>query len=102
MSAERLGGVPLNVSKHLCSGSSDMNPMGTTVNLNLYQIELPEEPRLNPTYYSDGAWLTPDEYEDRCADQICGLCLRLWADYAWLTGLTDRPFALPQLRSTAH
>lgn len=100
MSEQRLGGVPVKVARYLTSGSSDSNPMGVDVNLHLYEIALPEEPRLNPRYYTDGAWLCPDEYENRCADQMCGLCLRLWADYAWLSGLTQRPFMLPNVRST--
>jgi hypothetical protein len=101
MSEERLGGVPVKVVKYLTFGSSDDNPMGVDVNLHLYEIVLPEEPRLNPDYYTDAAWLSPEEYEGRCADQVCGLCLRLWADYAWLTGLTKRPFMLPNLRPLA-
>jgi hypothetical protein len=99
MSRERLGGVPVGVTRYLTSGASDDNPMGVDVSLHLYEITLPEEPRLNELYYTDGAWLRPDEYENRCADQMCGLCLRLWADYAWLTGLIARPFMLPNMRS---
>lgn len=98
MSVERLGGVPVHVVRYLTSGSSDDNPMDVDVHLHLYEIRLPEDPRLNPRFYTDGAWLSPDEYEDRCADQVCGLCLRLWADYAWLSGSAPRPFTLPQLR----
>jgi hypothetical protein len=101
MSKERLGGAAVQVTKYLTSGSSDDNPMGVDVYLHLYSIVLPEEPRLNPRYYTDAAWLRPEEYEDRCADRACGLCLRLWADYAWLTGLTARPFMLPNMRPEA-
>jgi hypothetical protein len=101
MSRDRLGGVPVTVAKYLTSGSSEDNPMGVEVSLHLYKIELHKAPRLNEQYYTDGAWLLPAEYENRCADQMCGLCLRLWADYAWLTGLTERPFLLPKLRSLA-
>lgn len=92
MSAERLGGVPVTVQSYLTSGSSDLNPMGVDVNLHLYEIDFKIEPALNPRYYTDAAWLTAEQYEDRCAEQVCGLCLRLWADYAWLMGHTDRPF----------
>lgn len=93
MSDERLGSVPVTVRKYLTSGSSDDNPMGVNVHLHLYEISLGNEPRFDERYYTDGAWLRPEEYEARCADEICGLCLRLWADYAWLNGLSSRPFA---------
>jgi hypothetical protein len=92
MSAERLGGVPVRVKEYLTEGASDENPMNTWVNLQLYEIDLPTEPVLNPRYYTDADWLSPEEYEYRCADQRCGLCLRLWSDYAWCMGITDRPF----------
>ncbi|MER8388340.1 hypothetical protein NKH14_22970 [Mesorhizobium sp. M1380] len=92
MSAQRLGGVPVRVKSYLTWGSSDRNPMGVEVTLHLYEIEFDEEPRLNERYYTDGIWLTAEEYEERCAEQVCGLCLRLWSDYAWIMGYTDRPF----------
>lgn len=92
MSAERLGGVPVVVDKYLTSGSSDVNPMDQNVHLHLYKISLPEEPRLNPRFYTAADWLRPEEYEERCADEVCGFCLRLWGDYAWLSGITDRPY----------
>ena len=92
LSQERLGGVPITVKEHLISGDSRDNPIGKHVYLHLYEIELAKEPNLNPDYYSGGAWLTPEEYERRSAGQLCGLCLRLWSDYAWLAGISDRPF----------
>ena len=92
LSTQRLGGVPIRVKSYLTSGSSDQNPMGVNVTLHLYEIELDEEPRLNERYYTDSGWLTAEEYEERCAEEVCGLCLRLWSDYAWLKGYTDRPF----------
>lgn len=92
MSVERLGGVPVLVKSYLTSGSSDQNPMGIDVTLHLYEIDFAHEPVLNARYYTDADWLTAEQYEDRCADQVCGLCLRLWSDYAWLKGYTDRPF----------
>jgi hypothetical protein len=92
MSVQRLGGVPVRVKSYLTSGSSDKNPMGVDVTLHLYEIELDEEPHLNQRYYTDGAWLTAEEYEEHCAEEVCGLCLRLWSDYAWMMGYTDRPF----------
>ncbi len=92
MSRERLGGVPIRVNRHLTSGDSDHNPYNLHVHLHLYDIELEESPVLNPAYYTQGAWLTAEEYQRRSADRECGLCLRLWSDYAWLAGIMDRPF----------
>lgn len=92
MSAERLGGAPVSVKKYLISGDSDQNPYDKHVYLHLYEIELLCDPNLNSEYYSEGAWLTAEQYEQRSAGQPCGLCLRLWSDYAWLTGTTDRPY----------
>lgn len=92
MSDQRLGGVPILAVDHLISGDSDKNPYGLHVYLNLYRIKLAAEPVLNPIYYEEGAWLSAQEYEDKSAGQECGLCLRLWSDYAWLARITDRPF----------
>lgn len=92
MSAQRLCGAPLRVKSFLTSGSSDRNPMGVMVTLHLYEIELDDEPVLNQLYYTDKAWMTAAEYEIAVAGKPCGLCYRLWADYAWLKGYTDRPF----------
>jgi len=92
LSAQRFGGIDVEVLEHLTSGSSDMNPMGVDVTLHLYRIALSEEPSLDPAYYVEAGWLAPDEYERRSAGQPCGLCTRLWSDHAWLTGITHRPF----------
>lgn len=92
MSAQRCGGVPVMVKSYLTSGSSDQNPMNVDVTLHIYEIEFQREPELNERYYTGGAWLTAADYEERCAEQVCGLCLRLWSDYAWIMGYTDRPF----------
>ena len=92
LSAQRLGGVPVRVGRYLTSGSSDLNPMNADVTLHLYEIEFDAEPRLNKHFYTAGDWLDAAEYENRCAERVCGLCLRLWSDYAWLNGYTDRPF----------
>ena len=95
LSLERLSGRQMRVQQHLLSGDSDLNPLNRHVFLHLYEVHLDKEPRLNPDYYTAGAWLTPTEYEQRNAGIQCGLCLRLWSDYAWLSGLHDRPF-VPQ------
>ena len=92
LSEERLGGVPVTVKKHLISGDDPDSPIGRHVHLHLYEIELTEEPRLNQDYYTDSAWLTAEEYEEISSGQPCGLCLRLWSDFAWMSSITDRPF----------
>lgn len=99
MSEERLGDVPIEVKRYLISGDDPDSPVDQHVHLHLYEVGLAEEPRLNPDYYTEAAWLTPEEYERLSADQTCGLCLRLWSDYAWLAGISDRPFVS---RSMVH
>ena len=92
ISAERLGGVRIKVKEFLTSGDSDVNPIGRHVYLYLYRIELGRKPRLNPDYYTDMDWMTAEQFERCSIGQSCGLCIRLWSDYAWLKGITDRPF----------
>ena len=92
MSNERLGGTPLSVKGYLDSGNSDHNPYKKHVYLHLYEIFIHRVPTLNPAYYTHGAWLTAEQYEEYSEGQPCGLCMRLWSDYAWLKGITDRPF----------
>lgn len=90
LSAQRFGGVPLRVLSHLTSGTSDANPMGVAVTLHLYEMAVPEEPLLQPRYYTDAAWLDAAAYEERSRGLPRGLCTRLWADYRWLRGYSDR------------
>lgn len=97
MSDERLCGAPILVKRHLISGDDPDSPVGRHVHLHLYEVDLPEEPQLNPDYYTDAAWLSPEEYENVSAGQACGLCLNLWSDYAWMAGLSDRPFVPRQV-----
>jgi hypothetical protein len=92
MSDERLGGVPLAAMEMIASGDSDSNPIGKHVFLYLYRLELLKEPRLAADYYTDMKWMTALEYEHASIGQPCGFCMRLWGDYAWLHGITDRPF----------
>ena len=101
LSRERLGGFPIEVRSFLTAGDSAENPVGKHVFLYLYKIEMPREPRLNPDYYTEAAWLTAREYEQRSAGEPCGLCLRLWSDYAWMSGITDRPFVAQSVGSNA-
>ena len=62
MAQERLSGAPLRVSQYLSSASCADNPMHRRVFLHLYAVELLGEPRLNPDYYVDSAWLEPSDY----------------------------------------
>lgn len=101
LSRERLGGVPIVVRCFLTAGNSAESPVGKHVFLYLYEIELPREPILNPDYYTEAAWLTARGYEQRSAGEPCGLCLRLWSDYAWMSGITDRPFVAQSVGSNA-
>lgn len=92
MSEERLGGARLRVSELLTFGDSDFNPIEKHVYLYLYKFEFVTPPRLNPVYYTEMSWMTAAEYEEAARGQPCGFCIRLWSDYAWLHGITDRPF----------
>ncbi len=93
MARERLCGAPLRVTQYLSSASCADNPMQRRVFLHLYEVELQGEPRLDPNYYVDSAWLEPAEYEVRSSGAACGLCLRMWSDYCVRNRLTDRRFA---------
>ena len=96
MSEQRLGGVPLRVLRYLKSARCSDNPMGVPVKLHVYEIELEDEPRLNPDYYVESAWFTPEEYLSASANSTCGLCMRMWSDYCYENGLSDVRFA-PQV-----
>jgi hypothetical protein len=93
MSQERLCGAPVHVVRYLKSARCSDNPMGVPVRLHLYEIELEEEPRLNPEYYIDSAWMTPEEYTVASANSTCGLCMRMWSDYCVENGLCETRFA---------
>lgn len=82
LSRDRLGGVPISVLAHLTSGSSGDNPMGVAVTLHLYEVDMHAEPEMNPRFYTEAAWMTPEECKDAMRDQIGGLCTRLWSEYA--------------------
>jgi len=97
MSRERLDGAPIRVVRYLKSSRCSDNPMNVPVVLHLYQIELDEEPQLNPRYYVDSAWFTPEEYLRASANSTCGLCMRMWSDYCYQHGLSDIRFA-PQVQ----
>jgi hypothetical protein len=100
LSDERLGGVPIKVVRYLTSGTCSKNPINRRVTLHLYEIEF-RQPVLNEAYYVEEAWLTPEEYVERAAGQTCGLCMRLWSDYAVRNGLAIKRFApKPELDMT--
>lgn len=92
MSDERLNGVGIRTIERLASDNSAKNPIGKHVYLHMYRIELDHEPMFHPDFYADGRWLTFEEYELLSCDQPCGLCMRMWGDFAYLHGIIDRPF----------
>jgi hypothetical protein len=97
MSEERLGGAPIRLVHYLKSARCSDNPMQVLVTLHLYQIELEYEPELNPKYYVDSAWFTPEEYVKASENSTCGLCMRMWSDYCYERGLSKIRFA-PRVR----
>jgi len=97
MAKERLGGAPIRLIHYLKSARCSDNPMQVPVTLHLYQIELESEPELNPKYYVDSAWLTPEEYIKASGNSTCGLCMRMWSDYCYQRGLSKSRFA-PRVR----
>lgn len=92
MSEERLYGSPVTVNQHILTEESDENPIDTYVHLDLYEIEFPQEPSLNPRYYVGGEWLTLDEYASRNTSETCGSCMRMYWDWAWMQNKVDKPF----------
>jgi len=92
LSEQRLHNAQFVMSEFLTSGSSDVNPIDRDVHLYLYRIALKSQPSLNFDFYTDSKWMTAAEFEEASANQACGLCVRLWADHAWMLGITDRPF----------
>jgi hypothetical protein len=97
MSKERLGGVPVRLIHYITSARCSDNPMQVPVTLHLYQIELEGEPELNPEYYVDCKWFTPEEYMKVSENATCGLCMRMWSDYCYQHGLSKTRFA-PHVR----
>jgi hypothetical protein len=93
MSRERLGGAGIRVVKYLSSSHCFQNPMNKDVYLHMFDVELDDLPKLNPDYYADCAWLTPEEYSERSQGGTCGLCLRMWSDYSVRHRLAKRAFA---------
>ena len=69
------------------------NPMKCRVHLHMYEIRFETEPVLNPAFYTDSAWLEPEEYLARSKDSTCGLCMRMWSDYCVRNGLASNSFA---------
>lgn len=95
MAEERLGGAPVRLVRYLKSARCSDNPMDVPVTLHLYQIELEREPNLNPQYYIDSAWFTPEDYMKASENATCGLCMRMWSDYCYQSGLSKVRFAAP-------
>lgn len=81
LSDERLCGAKIRTHKFLCKGSSDENPYDMMVHLNLYQVEFSAEPELNTDYYTDSAWMTPEQAIEANNENQSGFCTRLWQEY---------------------
>lgn len=93
MADERLNETPVRLIRYVKSARCSDNPMHVPVTLHMYQIELEHEPELNPRYYVDSAWFTPEEYMKATKNATCGLCMRMWSDYCYQNGLSDVRFA---------
>jgi hypothetical protein len=98
MSDERLKGTPVRLIRYVKSARCSDNPMHVPVTLHMYQIEFESEPELNPRYYVNSAWFTPEEYMKATENATCGLCMRMWSDYCYQSGLSNVRFA-PKVRS---
>lgn len=81
MSSERLQGSDLEVKKYLTSSQCKKNPINKHVFLHMYELHFRNTPVLNRKYYSDGIWMTREEYLEESKDMKCGLCVRMWADH---------------------
>ena len=98
MAEERLNGAPVKLLNYVKSSRCSDNPMHVPVTLHMYQIEFESEPELNPRYYVDCAWFTPEEYLKATENSTCGLCMRMWSDYCYQTGISNMRFA-PTVKS---
>jgi hypothetical protein len=92
LSRERLSGAKIRVLEHLTSDDSDKNNIGCHVFLHLYHVDVLELNSLNPDYYVASDWLNQNELDDLNEDLTCGLCTRMWKDYAWHNDLLPRDF----------
>ena len=79
-------------------GTSNHNPYEMTCHIFICTKSIsPREPTSEfRTTTPDGAWLTAEEYEARSTGQPCGLCMRLWSDYAWLKGISRPAIRIPR------
>ena len=96
MAEERLCGATVTVRNSLSSARCSDNPIGVRVHLYLYEVDLEREPTLNEDFYTDGRWMTPEEYSAASANETCGTCMRMWSDYCVRAGLCETRFA-PEL-----
>ena len=94
MSRNRAGGVPVTVGKMLSVRSRLNEKLGYRVSLWMYEIELANEPQLNPAFYSDSDWLTNDEIRKRVSAVSCGMCTRMLSDYRMRRGEIQEPLVL--------
>jgi len=98
MAKQRLGGAVVRLVRYLKSARCSDNPMHVPVTLHMYEIALQTRPELDPRYYVQSAWFTPEEYTNASENATCGLCMRMWSDYCYETGLSQTRFA-PRVRA---
>ena len=91
MSHRRLGGVDVTVGQMLSSRARYTTALGCRVSLWMYEVELANEPKLNPAFYSDSNWLTNDEIRKRVTAAPCGMCTRMLSDYRMRSGEISEP-----------
>ncbi len=85
MSKLRLYDAPIQVSSYLTSKDSKEDHGQKLAQLHIYKIEFQDilfPPRLNPGFYSEGAWLSPEQILEKIDGKTPGAGIRAWLDYS--------------------
>lgn len=91
MSRERLEGSPIKVERFLDETEGYSEDLKCYVHLMLWKISFPFGVRLNPDYYIGAEWLTWKEHFRWHGRSKCGMCTRLFQDWAYLHNLCPWP-----------
>lgn len=95
ISNQRLGGLEVTNALWISGAESFRTELGKSVALHLYRVELIGEPKLNPYFYSEGAFLTADEF--RSMDKMpCGTCVRMWSKHGINKGYWTEHLVKPE------
>ncbi len=94
MAFRRVGSGSVKVGRFLSARSRYTPKLGCTVKLWMYEIALERDPDLNPDFYSDGAWLTDDDFRQRAEAAPCGMCTLMWSDYLKRLGFITEPLTV--------